>query len=187
MVAGVVVALLAVAGGLTYAAVAAHSHGDSLVDRLVPAPDGSSRWPGEPPTEALDLTKAAARYDDPGAMANTLRQYGFVRGAIALWVTPAGTLTEIKLYQFGSAQSASDYFAETILGDSRSPWGKPFSIAGVPDAREFEISTVNQSGYLNGLYLAEHDDVVIAVSMGYRPPGDPAEGRSILVQQYARL
>jgi hypothetical protein len=145
----------------------AATHQGDLRKYLIAAPRGSQPWP-KPlgTTRKLSLRQAAHLSTDSKARHTRLSKDHFVQGAVQCWIAKSGAWVDVRLYQFGSAALAQDFFHTDIAASSSTtPAADQSRVIDVPGARAFADAKPDSDGYLSVLVIGVKGDVVFLVDM----------------------
>jgi hypothetical protein len=145
----------------------APTHRGDLRRYLVAAPHGSESWPKPLGTNRkLSLGQASHLSTDSKARRATLFSDRFRQGAVQCWIAKSGAWVDVRLYQFGSAALAQDFFHTDIRASSRTtPAVDQSGVPDVPGARAFADAKPDSDGYLTVLVIGVKGDVVFLVDM----------------------
>jgi hypothetical protein len=160
------------------------SHLGDLRRYLIAAPSGSHAWSKPLGTDRnLSLRQTARLSANSKARRATLVKDHFTHGAVQCWITANGTWVDVRLYQFGSASDAQNFFkgdAITVAGQS--------GVNGVPGGRTFADSKPDSDGYISVIAIGVKGDVVFLVDLAeHSPTARLSMSNRLMREQYGKL
>ena len=165
----------------------ARTHGGDLSQYAVAAPTDARTCNSHPTDQNLTLDQAAALSTNPTARAMAFRRYEFQRGFSRCWISNTGTLVDLRLYQFSTAELAGAFHTQDVLANTRGSWGATTDVPGIPGGKSFVKSTLDKDGYAQTLSVCQLGDISVAIATNQLPPASASVSNQILVDEYAML
>lgn len=185
-IAGGVLAVLLVIGGLVYALRDPHPapvivagfepHDAELSTYLLPAPAGAAATDGE-----LTESDAAQLLGDP----HNIARYKFTTGRERSWEEPGGEQVTVRLLRFRGAENTAYFARDTGLHQKEDSQSR--DVSGIPGGWSVMTSSREQGLQFVAISAAAAGDVAVFVLTTHPQPTLPTLSEQLLTEQWELL